>query len=85
MQFLGCIQGLPEAEANHEVFKFTCQARSRLESPLELRLDGLGKLTGCETFSHELSIPASKQSALKSALQVLPDFDCVTDPSQPLR
>ena len=78
-------QGLPEAEASGEVFKYSCQARSRLESTLELRLEGLGKLTGTETFSHDLTIPASKQSALKNALQLVPQFGSITDPSQPLR
>ena len=79
------VQGLPEAEASGEVFKYSCQARSRLEGTLELRLEGLGRLTGTETFSHDLVIPVSKQSALKNALQLVPQFDNVTDPSQPLR
>lgn len=79
------MQGLPEAEASGEVFKYSCQARSRLESSLELRLEGLGKLTGAETFTHDFTIPASKQSALKNALQLVPQFTSVTDPTQPLR
>ncbi|DBA78771.1 TPA: putative protein fap47 [Trebouxia sp. C0004] len=79
------IKGLPEAEASGEVFKYSCQARSRLESSLELRLEGLGKLTGAETFTHDFTIPASKQSALKNALQLVPQFTTVTDPTQPLR
>ncbi len=79
------MQGLPEAEASGEVFKYSCQARSRLESSLELRLEGLGKLTGGETFSHDLTIPASKQNALKNALHLVPHFTSVTDPTQPLR
>ncbi|KAL0021413.1 hypothetical protein WJX79_003538 [Trebouxia sp. C0005] len=79
------IKGLPEAEASGEVFKYSCQARSRLESSLELRLEGLGKLTGAETFTHDFTIPASKQSALKNALQLVPQFTSVTDPTQPLR
>lgn len=79
------LQGLPEAEASGEVFKYSCQARSRLESSLELRLEGLGKLTGTETFSHDLTIPASKQSALRNALQLVPQFGSITDPTQPLR
>lgn len=80
-----CAQGLPEAEASGEVFRFSCQARSRLESMLELRLDGLGKLSGSETFTHELTIPANKQSALRNALQLVPMFGRMTDPTQPLR
>ncbi len=79
------MQGLPEAEASGEVFKYSCQARSRLESSLELRLEGLGKLTGAETFTHDFTIPASKQSALKNALQLVPQFSSITDPTQPLR
>ena len=79
------MQGLPEAEASGEVFKYSCQARSRLESSLELHLEGLGKLTGAETFTHDFTIPASKQSALKNALQLVPQFTSVTDPTQPLR
>lgn len=79
------LQGLPEAEASGEVFKYSCQARSRLEGSLELRLEGLGRLSGTETFSHDLVIPASKQSALKNALQLVPQFDSIADPSQPLR
>lgn len=80
-----CVQGLPEAEASGEVFKYSCQARSRLESMLELRLEGLGKLSGSETFSHELTIPANKQSALRNAVQLVPMFGRMTDPTQPLR
>ena len=80
-----CVQGLPEAEPSGEVFKYSCQARSRLESTLELRLEGLGKLTGNETFTHDLVIPASKQSAFRNALQLVPLFGSMTDPSQPLR
>ena len=79
------MQGLPEAEPSDEVFKYSCQARSRLESILELRLEGLGKLTGSKTFTHKLAIPANKQSALRNALQLVPQFGSVTDPSQPLR
>jgi len=52
---------------------------------LELRLEGLGKLTGAETFTHDFTIPASKQSALKNAMQLVPQFTSVTDPTQPLR
>ena len=78
-------QGLPEAEASGEVFKYSCQARSRLESTLELRLEGLGRLTGTETFTHDLTIPPTKQSTLKNALQLLPQFGSITDPTQPLR
>ena len=80
-----CVQGLPEAEPSGEVFKYKCQARSRLESILELRLEGLGKLTGSETFTYDLDIPANKQSALRNALQLVPQFGSMTDPSQPLR
>ena len=80
-----CVQGLPEAEPSGEVFKYSCQARSRLESTLELRLEGLGKLTGSETFTYDLVIPASKQSALRNSLQLVPLFGSMTDPSQPLR
>ncbi|KAL3150260.1 Uncharacterized protein ABBQ32_000112 [Trebouxia sp. C0010 RCD-2024] len=79
------IKGLPEAEPSGEVFKYSCQARSRLESTLELRLEGLGKLTGNESFTYDLAIPASKQSALRNALQLVPQFGRMTDPSQPLR
>ena len=67
------------------MFKYSCQARSRLESTLELRLEGLGKLTGNETFTYDLAIPASKLSALRNALQLVPQFGRMTDPSQPLR
>ena len=81
----GCVQGLPEAEPSGEVFKYSCQARSRLESTLELRLEGLGKLTGNETFTYDLVVPATKQSALRNALQLVPLFGSMTDPSQPLR
>ena len=80
-----CVQGLPEAEQSGEVFKYSCQARSRLESTLELRLEGLGKLTGSEMFTYDLAIPASKQSALRNALQLVPLFGSMTDPAQPLR
>lgn len=85
MKICACVQGLPEAEPSGEVFKYSCQARSRLESILELRLEGLGKLTGSETFTYDLVIPASKQSALRNALQLVPLFGSMTDPSQPLR
>ena len=64
------LQGLPEAAASSEVFKFTCQARSQIEEVLELPLEGLGHLTGNEEFTHTLDIPANKQSALRNALHV---------------
>ena len=76
---------MPEAEASGEVFKFSCQARSKLETILELRLEGLGKLSGNEKYTHELTIPANKQGAFKNALQLVPQFKSVTDPTQPLR
>lgn len=76
---------MPEAEASGEVFKYSCQARSKLETIVELHLAGLGRLTGKEKYTHEITIPASKQGALKHALQLIPQFTKVTDPAQPLR
>ena len=67
------------------MLRFSCQARSKLETIVELRLQGLGKLTGNEKYTHELTIPVNKQGAFKYALQLIPQFKTVTDPTQPLR
>ena len=79
------VQGMSEAETSHEVYRFTCQARSKLEGHLDLRLEGLGRLTGAEVFSHELIIPPGKQSALGHALQLTLVPGCLKQPGDPLR
>lgn len=76
---------MSEAETSHEVYRFTCQARSKLEDHLDLRLEGLGRLSGTEVFSHELLIPPSKQSALGHALQLTLVPGCLKQPGDPLR
>ena len=79
------VQGMSEAETSHEVHRFTCQARSKLEGHLDLRLEGLGRLTGQEVFSHELIIPPGKQSALGNTLQLTLVPGCLKQPGDPLR
>ena len=79
------MQGMSEAETSHEVHRFTCQARSKLEAHLDLRLEGLGRLTGEEVFSHELIIPPGKQSALGNTLQLTLVPGCLKQPGDPLR
>lgn len=79
------LQGMSEAETSTEVHRFTCQARSHIEGALELRLEGLGRLTGHETFSHELVLPPSKQSALGNALQLTQVAGSPKQPNEPLR
>ena len=76
---------MSEAETSHEVYRFACQARSKLEAHLDLRLEGLGRLTGAEVFSHELIIPSGKQSALGHALQLTLVPGCLKQPGDPLR
>lgn len=78
------MQGIAEAESTGTVFRYTCRARSRLEEVLEVRLPGVGKVSGSDAFTHELIIPPSKQPALRRALQVTPVPISPRDGAHPL-
>ena len=68
--------------------RFSTQARTRLVAVIEAPLDGLGPLTGSETFDYELVIPPAKQAALKRALSIMPlgpGPPALSAPDQPLR